>query len=301
MRYRPFGATGKAVSAVSLLLREAPNMNTPQAWRIMAFAAMENGINCFELTAGLDVMALGIGEALRSVERRLMFLSWRLRGDGSHALTAEMIAASVRNGLQRTGAIYFDMLTMDEVAYEAMDDGAHAYLSDLRAAGLCLQIGIVGDGPTVDACIIKGSLDVLVTPFDLTSDWQARRRVRDASDKNMTIIACEPFPAAQIRAAGGGNSNAMRRGGNSLLKRTDPLAGTGTYAFLHQTSNWTAEEVCLAYLLTEPAFASIQVEAFRAESISRYAGVADKDLPTGVAAQIEMARFSQVNGDRRRA
>lgn len=301
MRYRPFGATGKAVSAVSLLLREAPNMNTPQAWRIMAFAAMENGINCFELTAGLDVMALGIGEALRSVERRLMFLSWRLRGDGSHALTAEMIAASVRNGLQRTGAIYFDMLTMDEVAYEAMDDRAHAYLSDLRAAGLCLQIGIVGDGPTVDACIIKGSLDVLVTPFDLTSDWQARRRVRDASDKNMTIIACEPFPAAQIRAAGGGNGNAMRRGGNSLLKRTDPLAGTGTYAFLHQTSNWTAEEVCLAYLLTEPTFASIQVEAFRAESISRYAGVADKDLPTGVAAQIEMARFSQVNGDRRRA
>ena len=301
MRYRPFGATGKAVSAVSLLLRDAPNMNTPQAWRIMAFAAMENGINCFELTAGLDVMALGIGEALRSVERRLMFLSWRLRGDGSHALTAEMIAASVRNGLQRTGAIYFDMLTMDEVAYEAMDDRAHAYLSDLRAAGLCLQIGIVGDGPTVDACIIKGSLDVLVTPFDLTSDWQARRRVRDASDKNMTIIACEPFPAAQIRAAGGGNSNAMRRGGNSLLKRTDPLAGTGTYAFLHQTSNWTAEEVCLAYLLTEPTFASIQVEAFRAESISRYAGVADRDLPTGVAAQIEMARFSQVNGDRRRA
>lgn len=301
MRYRPFGATGKAVSAVSLLLREAPNMNTPQAWRIMAFAAMENGINCFELTAGLDVMALGIGEALRSVERRLMFLSWRLRGDGSHALTAEMIAASVRNGLQRTGAIYFDMLTMDEVAYEAMDDRAHAYLSDLRAAGLCLQIGIVGDGPIVDACIIKGSFDVLVTSFDLTSDWQARRRVRDASDKNMTIIACEPFPAAQIRAAGGGNGNAMRRGGNSLLKRTDPLAGTGTYAFLHQTSSWTAEEVCLAYLLTEPTFASIQVEAFRAESISRYAGVADRDLPTGVAAQIEMARFSQVNGDRRRA
>ena len=303
MRYRPFGATGKAVSAVSLLLREAPNMNTPQAWRIMAFAAMENGINCFELTAGLDVMALGIGEALRSVERRLMFLSWRLRGDGSHTLTAEMIAASVRGGLQRTGAIYFDLLTMDEVAYESMDEGAHAYLADLRSAGLCLQIGIVGDGPMVDACIKLGTFDVLVTPFDLTSDWQARRRVRDASDRNMTIVACDPFPAAQIRAAGGGSGSSIQRGGSSLLKRSasDPLAGAGTYAFLHQTSNWTAEEICLAYLLTEPTFASIQVEAFRAESLSRYAGVADRDLPTGVAAQIEMARFSQVNGDRRRA
>ena len=49
MRYRPFGATGKAVSAVSLLLREAPNMATPQAWRALAFSAMESGVNAFEL------------------------------------------------------------------------------------------------------------------------------------------------------------------------------------------------------------------------------------------------------------
>ena len=39
MRYRPFGISGKAVSAVSLLLREAPNMTTPQAWWAMVFAA----------------------------------------------------------------------------------------------------------------------------------------------------------------------------------------------------------------------------------------------------------------------
>ena len=52
MRYRPFGATGKAVSAVSLLLREAPNMATPQAWRALAFSAMESGVNAFELSAG---------------------------------------------------------------------------------------------------------------------------------------------------------------------------------------------------------------------------------------------------------
>ena len=83
MRYRPYGVTGKAVSAVSLLLREAPNMNTPHAWRTVMFAAMENGINSFELAAGIDVMALGVGEALRSVERRLLFLGWRLRGDWS--------------------------------------------------------------------------------------------------------------------------------------------------------------------------------------------------------------------------
>jgi aryl-alcohol dehydrogenase-like predicted oxidoreductase len=301
MRYRPFGVSGKAVSAVSFLLREAPNMNTPQAWRTMAFSAMESGVNCFEITEGLNVIPLGIGEVLRSVERRLMFLAWRLRGDGRRALTANMIAASVQGGLQKTGALYFDLLTMDEVAYDTLDESAHAYLADLKAAGLCLQIGIVGDGTSVDTCIEAGTFDVLVTPFDLTSDWQARRRVRDAADKNMIIMACNPFPAAQIRAAStaAGKDSFLRGGG--LFKSKEPLAGAGTYAFLHKTHGWTAEEVCLGYLLTEPSFSTVQIETFRPETINRYASVADRDLPTGVAAQIEMARFSRDTGDRRRA
>ena len=300
MRYRPFGISGKAVSSVSFLLREAPNMNTPQAWRTMVFAAMENGVNCFEITEGLNVIPLGIGEVLRSVERRLMFLAWRLRGDGTRALTAEMIAASVQGGLTRTGAHYFDLLTMDEVAYDTLDASAHAYLADLKAAGLCLQIGIVGDGPSIDTCIQTGAFDVLVTPFDLTSDWQARRRVRDASDRNMIIIASNPFPAAQIRAAStAAGSDSLLRGG--LFKPKEPLAGAGTYAFLHKTTGWSAEEVCLGYLLTEPSFSTIQVESFRAETINSYASVADRDLPTGVSAQIEMARFSKDTGERRRA
>ncbi len=301
MRYRPFGISGKAVSAVSLLLREAPNMTTPQAWRAMVFAAMENGVNCFEVSAGLEVAALGMGEALRAVERRLVFLSWRLRGDGTTRLSAQAIAASVRGGLQRTGAGYFDLLTMDEAAYETLEPSAHGYLADLRAAGHCLQLGIVGDGPASEACIQTAAFDVLATPFNLTSDWKARRRVRDAAAHNMTIIAYDAFPSAQIRVGGHGGDRVPMRGG--LLRRApaDPLSGAGTYAFLHQTSSWTPEELCLAYLLTEPTFATIQVEAFRAESIARVAAVTDRDLPTGVAAQIEMARFSAEGGERRRA
>ena len=96
MRYRPFGATGKAVSAISLLLREAPNMNSPAAWRALAFSAMENGVNSFELTAGSDVLAMGVGEALTAVERRLIFLGWRLRGTTAGKMTARDIA-----GLER--------------------------------------------------------------------------------------------------------------------------------------------------------------------------------------------------------
>ena len=295
MRYRPFGATGKAVSAVSLLLREAPNMATPQAWRALTFSAMESGINCFELAAGSDILAMGVGEALRAVERRLIFLAWRIRGDSHKPLSAEAVSASVRAGLQRTGAGYFDLLVMDEQAFVNLDSSARSYLEDLRAGGLALQLGVSGDGPAIDTCIETAGFDVLVTPFNLTSDWRARRRIRDASTKDMVIVASDPFPAG-LR-----NRPAAPVKTTLLGRRIDPLAGAGTYAFLHETSGWTPEELCIAYALTEPAFASIQLEAFRSETIDRLAAVPDRDLPTGVAAQIEMARFAADGDGRRRA
>lgn len=295
MRYRPFGASGKAVSAISLLLREAPNMTTPHAWRTLVFSAMECGVNCFEITAGSEVMALGFGEALRAVERRLIAIGWRIHGDPRKVLSAEAISNSVRGGLARTGAGYFDVLMLDEAAFDTLAPDAHGYLADLRAAGLVLQMGVVGDGDSIDACLESGLFDVLATPFSLVSDWKARRRIKEASARDMTMIAYDPFPAALCRPIGGGS---IRTG---LFKRTEPLAGVGTYAFLHQTHGWSAEEVCLAYALTEPAFACVQVEQFRAEAIERLALITDKDLPTGVAAQIEMARFSADNNEQRRA
>jgi aryl-alcohol dehydrogenase-like predicted oxidoreductase len=298
MRYRPFGVTGKAVSAVSLSLREAPNMATPQAWRTAAFAAMESGINCFELSAGADVMALGVGEALSAVERRLIFVGWRLRPNPAGTLSAKDIAESVRGGLQQTRAGYFDLLTLDEPSYEMLTPDGLSYLSDLRSAGLCLQLGIAGDGPTVDACIRDGLFNVLTTPFSLVSDWEARRRIRDASGADMTLVACDPIPAG-IDMPRSASAAAPRRG--LLVRRAEPLAGSGTYAFLHTTSGWTSEELCLAYALTEPAFATIQVEANRAEAVGLLAAVPDRDMPTGVAAQIEMARFGASDAQKQRA
>jgi aryl-alcohol dehydrogenase-like predicted oxidoreductase len=270
-------------------------MGTPGQWRQLAFTAMENGVNCLEIAAGADVAALGVGEALRSVERRLIFLAWRLRGDPNGHLTAQQIAQSVREGLAKTGAGYFDLLMMDEAAYETMAPGALDYLLELRRAGHCLQLGVVGDGAAADASIRTGAFDVLATPFSLMSDWQARRRIRDASAANMTLVAYDPFPAAALSRAPTAQPN-LRKG---LFAKADPLAGAGTYAFLEATSGWSSEEICIAYALTEPSFATLQLEAFRPDVIERLAAVPDRDLPTGVAAQIEMARFSE--DDRRHA
>src|SRR3954464_7208849 len=106
MRYRPFGVSGKAVSAVSLLLRPSVGPATPQGWRGVIFTGMENGINCFDISAGSDALERGVAEALQAVERRLIFLIFTIEGDPRRPLSAEMLADKIRTGLKRTGAGY---------------------------------------------------------------------------------------------------------------------------------------------------------------------------------------------------
>lgn len=287
MRYRPFGISGKAVSAISLLLRETSALPTAFAWRDFIFAAMENGVNCFELVAGSETLCAGLNGALQAVERRLLFLIWRIRGEAGRPMTAEHISQSVRSGLQRTHGAYFDLLMLDEQAFANLTDDAHRLLDDLRSGGLALQIGLAGGGPVIDAAIADPTFEVAASPFNLTSGWDVRRRMKEAITANMALIGYDVFPQALLKPA------AVAPPKQGLFRRhVEPLAGAGTYAFLHDTPGWAASELCLAYALTEPAFATIQVEVTRSEILERMCAVADRDLPTGVAAQIEMARFS---------
>jgi aryl-alcohol dehydrogenase-like predicted oxidoreductase len=76
------------------------------------------------------------------------------------------------------------------------------------------------------------------------------------------------------------------------FKKPRPLAGAGTYAFLTATRGWSAEQLCLAYALTEPAVASVLVQVDDREHLTELAATTDRDLPPTVSAQIEMARFS---------
>jgi aryl-alcohol dehydrogenase-like predicted oxidoreductase len=296
MRYRPFGAAGKAVSAVSLLLREGPSMTSVEAWRRLVFTAMENGVNSFELGGGSDILTIGVGEALAAVERRLIFLAYRMRANPLGPISAQDVAAAVRAVLQNTRAGYLDLLMMDEGAVETLTPQARTYLTDLKASGVCLQIGLAGDGPAIEGGIADDLFEVLATPFSLRSDWQVRRRIRDASAANMTLIGCDPF-AANPRT--GAESSRNPRLSLLALRQPRASAAPDTYAFLNETPGWTHDELCLGYALTEPAFASIQLELWRGDVVERMAAVADRDLPTGVAAQIEMARFSQTEAQSR--
>jgi aryl-alcohol dehydrogenase-like predicted oxidoreductase len=298
MRYRPFGVAGKAVSALSLTLRETAQLPNPQAWRGLIYGAMESGVNCFEAVSGSDAVALGLGEALKAVERRLLFLSLRVQADAHRPVGAEMLTAAVRNVLRQSGAGYLDLLMLDEAAYENLLPEGYRLLEDLRSTGVALQVGVCGKGPAVDDCIADASFEVLSTPFSLISDWATRRRVKEACLANMAVVAYDAMPAAFLKAPPGVPQKA---GLFRASPKGQPLAGAGTYAFLHDTPGWTAEELCFAYALTEPSFATIQVDAHRLDVIEALAAVTDRELPTGAAAQIEMARFSHQQDEKKRA
>lgn len=285
MRYRPFGASGKAVSAVSLVLTETTAAPTPQAWRGVLFGAMECGVNCFEV-AGSETVGRGVSEALQAVERGLLFLTWRIRGDIHHPMDADALGQSIRQALAVTSARYFDLVMLDEPAVQSLTPDAEALLGDLKSAGLVLQAGVRGEGPAVDEAIRKGGFDAFASPFSLVSDGRTRRRVKDAADGDMAVIAYDAVPPDLCRPP-----QQQQKAAGLLRRPINPLTGVGTYNFLHETRGWLAEELCIGYALTEPAFATVQIDTLSAAALERLAGVTERDLPTGVVAQIEMARF----------
>jgi hypothetical protein len=122
----------------------------------------------------------------------------------------------------------------------------------------------------------------------------------------MGVIGYDYYPKGL--GGGGGGGGGQKSGGGWLRSKgpvqpqpsaQSPLAGAGTYAFLERTRNWTAEEICLAHALTEPSLSSVQVSAERSERIEALAAIPDREMPPGVSAQIEMARFSAAANDRK--
>src|SRR5690606_29552534 len=151
----------------------------------------------------------------------LLFLGWRFLGEPGRPASQAQLAASVKAGLQRTAAGYFDMLMLDAAAADSLDDQALAFLRDLKAAGLALQIGVCGAGDVIDTCIASDLFDVLCTPFSLESDGQIRRRIREASAANMAVLAADVFPADLLRPAAAKPAPGPRVG---LFRRPAPSA-----------------------------------------------------------------------------
>ena len=291
MRYRPLGVTGMSVSIVSMALNDTEGRNRAADWRALVYTALEHGVNAFEVIGRHPAIAEGLVEALQAVERRLVFVAWRLGATMSHTgvmmrdFSPSGLAYSTDAILARTGLEYLDAVVLDDPHSEELPTEALNALKDIRAAGKTRMLGVAGEDDAIDAYITTGAFDILATPFNLTSGWKQRLRLKAAVERNMGIIGYDHHPQSLRRNHAQASKPAIWGG------RAKPLGGMGTYAFLDATNNWKAEELCLAYALTEPCLATVQVDADRPERLAALADVAERDLPPGVGAQIEMARF----------
>jgi aryl-alcohol dehydrogenase-like predicted oxidoreductase len=287
MRYRPFGSAGVAVSAITLRLEDQPRLRGAD-WRKLIFAALENGINSFEVDGVSPALIEGATEAFSTVERRLLFIAWRLRGSSDRALRAQAVHDMVEQALDRTGLGSLDLAVLDDPDTNAFPAETLEQLKALRAARLIRLLGVAGAGETFDAYVASGQFEAMATPFNLASGWIERNRVRAAMSREMAVIAQDYWPNV-LREE---HKHSFLPKPSLWRRRTDPLADVGGYDFLRNTPGWNAQQICLAYALTEPSLATVQVTASSPAEIEALAAIAERDLPTGCAAQIEMARFS---------
>ena len=105
----------------------------------------------------------------------------------------------------------------------------------------------------------------------------------------MAIMGYDPLPAMLAAPPEKPLIQRLWWGG----KKTADDLRADAYAFLHETYGWTAEEIALAYAMTQPALASVQINTDSAERIEALCAVCERDMPPGLAPRIEMARFGE--------
>lgn len=298
MRYRPFGRSGSAVSALTLTLNSDALAGGPGRAQALVFAGLESGINTFHLTTADPVLAETVGDALSQVDRSLVQVSVGLgrtsarRGDRD--FSPEALTGAIDRILHVSGLGWIDLVMLDEPSENEMPQAALNALKAQRTAERVRMLGIAGDGEVMDAYVSTGAFDAMATPYHVNSPWHTRNRIRAALERDMAVLAHGYFPSELNTAKKSETLHAPKKGlfnlGRTERPSNAPLAGAGTFAFLHQTHGWSAEDICLAFALTDPSIASVMIDAMSGDRIESLAAVPERDLPPGLAAQIEMAR-----------
>jgi aryl-alcohol dehydrogenase-like predicted oxidoreductase len=262
----------------------------------LIYAALELGINTFELQSCEPEIAAALGEALSAVERRMVFVAqrvgWGRDGGGRRVrdLSPEALVETIETSLSHSRLGRLDVVLVDVGDDEVLSSETISALQSAKAGQRARMLGVAG-AEGVDRYLTGGEFDVLATAFNIQSGWSERNRLRRAVQADMPIIGYgfQPFapkPTEEARAAG--------RFGLGRLLGGHKGRAEDAYAFLERTGNWTAEEICLGFALTEPSLTTIETRARSTEQLQRLASVVERELPTGMAAQIEMARFSTV-------
>lgn len=300
MRYRPFGASGAAISTLTLSLGVETLGRGVSAANDLLFTALEAGINSYRLETADPVLAEVVGQALSNVERKLLNVSLELgAGDGRRGsqrdFSAEGMTGAIDRCLHVSGLGWIDVALLEEPGEDELPQSSLNALKALRATGRVRYLGVSGEGEVMDAYVSTGAFDVLATPFHVDVDWRVRSRVRAAREQDMAILAYDYFPASldtEKKAATVHQPKKGLFGFGASRSKEQPQTDFGAFAFLHRTPHWTAEAICLAHSMTDPAISSVLVKAMDADRLNMLAAVPERDMPPGLSAQIEMARVA---------
>ncbi|MGV3580596.1 oxidoreductase [Brevundimonas sp.] len=298
MRYRPFGASGAAISTLTLSLGVTNLARGVDAANDLIYSALEAGINAYRLETADPVLAEVVGQALSNVDRKLLNVSLELgAGDGrkgsARDFSAEGMTGAIDRCLHVSGLGWIDVAILEEPGEDELPQSSLNALKALRATERVRFLGVSGESEVMDAYVSTGAFDVLATPFHVNVDWRIRSRVRAAREKDMAILAYDYFPSELDTEKKTMELNQPKKGLFGFGKpKAAPVAQASTFAFLHRTPYWNAEEICLAHAMTDPAISSVLVTARDAERLNALASVPERDMPPGLAAQIEMARVA---------
>ena len=289
MRYRPFGVSGSAISNLTLSFGAAALARGREAGLDLLYSALEAGINSYRLETADPVAAEVLGEALSHVDRKLVYVSVTLGTGEARDFSAEGMTAAIDRVLHFSGLGWIDMAVLHEPGETELAQASLAALKALRKTGRIRLLGIAGGGPVMDAYVSTGAFDALLTPFDINAGWPIRNRIRSAREQDMAVFAYDFYIDRRTRAP---DAPVFKKGlfGLGGGKRPPDTPKKDAFGFLYRTPNWTAEAICLSYVLTDPSVSSVIVTPTGADRLAVLAAAPERDMPPGLAAQIEMAR-----------
>lgn len=296
MRYRPFGVSGAAISNLTLSFGADSLARGREAALDLLYSALELGVNSYRLETPDPVAAEVLGEALSHVDRKLVSVGLTLGVGASREadrdFSAQGMTAAIDRALHFSGLQWIDVAVLQEPGEHELPQSSLNALKALRATGRLKLLGVAGGGEVMDTYVSTGAFDALLTPFDLNADWKVRNRIRTARDQDMVVFAYDYY--TDRRSKNRGPDPAVKKGlfGLGASKRPAQSAKQDAFGFLYRTPNWSAEAICLSYVLTDPTISSVIVRATDTDQLEMLAVTPERDMPPGLAAQIEMARVS---------
>ena len=292
MRYRPFGRSGLALSTLGLHLPGPVLAKSRGAMEKLITTGLESGINTYHFDGADAKMLAAAAEIFSVVERRLLFISVSACDIAHDGMTYEFgpLKDRLRGAIKDSGLQWLDLVLFDKAGTTTIPHISYEFVKTLQRSRMLRYIGARTETADMADLIQGRRFDVIRTAFDIDSSWDKRRQIDAAIAGEISVFAEDTFPE-RYRKASDLIPQAAKRGWFGG-KPQNPLAGAGTYAFLHQTPDWTPEELCLGYALSQPSLSCIYVTADQPSHLEALAQVPERHLPSSVPAQIEMARFT---------